>query len=162
MPSAAVAGGPPTRSLSLTEQGTVAGKPTDACLAFNECFWIYSGTATGTPFPTPVRVYGKIGGVSFDSIEACFFDATGTFRFFDRLGRVILEKEVSGQYCVTRPIGSHSQHTFTGTYTITEGSGRYAGASGEGTMTLRDNLDTKTFEAIEEGTITYLRPPPSD
>lgn len=110
-----------------------------------------------------MRVSGTIdGGAVFDSIEACFPEATGVFEFFDRLGRRILTKTVSGQYCVTRPIGSHSQHTFTGTYTITGGSGRYAGASGEGTMTLRDDLDAKTFEAIEQGTISYLRPPPSD
>jgi hypothetical protein len=150
----AVASATVTATVNLAEQGQAVGDPTDVCLAVPTCYWNYSGVATGSPFPAPVRVVGFIdGGFLYDSIEACFPNATGVFRFFDEVsGRLLLEKRVSGQYCVTRPLGSHYQHTFTGTYTITDVFGPLL-ASGTGTMTLHDNLALHTFDATEQGTL---------
>ncbi len=163
IPPASVVAAAPTPSFAVTEQGRAVGDPTDACLAYATCYWTYSGTASGPPFPTPVRVSGTIyGGTIFDSLSACFPEATGAFQFLDRADHLLLEKTLRGEYCVTRPIGSHLQHTFTGTYTITGGSGRYAGASGSGTTILHDHLGTQSFDAIEAGTFSFRRPPASD
>jgi hypothetical protein len=146
-------------TIDLVETGQATGDATDACLAFATCFWNYSGTAGGQPFRHPVRVVGSIdGGFVYDSIEACFPFATGVFRFYDqRSGTLLLEKTVAGEYCVTRPIGSHFQHTFTGTYAVTGSHGALL-ASGSGTMTLHDNLMTQTFEATEQGQLVVAPP----
>jgi hypothetical protein len=146
-------------TVDLTEQGQASGDPTDACLAFATCFWNYSGIAAGEPFRHPVRVVGSIdGGFVYDSIEACFPNATGVFDFYDlRSGKLEFEKTVAGEYCVTRPIGSNFQHTFTGTYTVTATNGPL-GASGTGTMTLHDNLMAQTFDATEQGDLVISPP----
>jgi len=149
-----------TTALALAEQGQAVGDATDACLAYATCQWTYSGVATGLPFLAPVDVVGSIdGGLFFDSYELCFPNASGVFRFYQRgTRRLLLEKTVSGQYCVTRPIGSHFQHTFTGTFTVTRVAAPYTG-SGTGTIVLHDNLDAQTFDAVEEGTLQLSSPP---
>ena len=98
------------------------------------------------------------GGFQYDSIEACFPNARGTFRYFDsRSGRFLLEQTVAGQYCVTRPFGSHFLHTFTGTYTVTDAS-RPLSAAGTGTVTLTDDLAGHTFDATTQGTVAVRGP----
>jgi hypothetical protein len=148
-----------TTALDVTASGQASGDATDACLAYATCFWTYSGTAVGAPFGGPVRFEAFIdGGLQFDSIEACFPNATGTFRYFDkRSGRFLLEQTVAGQYCVTRPFGSHFLHTFTGTYTVT-GVVRPLKGAGTGTVTLTDDLAGHTFEARTQGTLTVSGP----
>jgi hypothetical protein len=147
-------------ALDLTAAGQASGDATDACLAYATCFWNYSGTATGAPFGVPMRVTGFIdGGFQYDSIEACFLNATGTFRYSDaRSGRFLLEQTVAGQYCVTRPFGSHFLHTFTGVYTITGVVRPFEGA-GSGTLTLHDDLAAHTFAATTQGTLTISAGP---
>lgn len=62
-------------------------------------------------------------------------------------------KSESGQVCGGQ--GGGAPHTFSGTYTITGGSGRFAGASGSGSVSTTDNGQGTVTSSTESGTITY-------
>lgn len=64
-----------------------------------------------------------------------------------------IDKTEQGQVCAETSTGA--SHTFTGTYTITGGSGRFSGASGSGSVRSTDDGAGNITSSHEWGTITY-------
>lgn len=65
-----------------------------------------------------------------------------------------LKQQESGTVCEVGASGSNVPHTFTGTYTNTGGTGRFANASGGGTVTGGDDgYGNSNYQ--ESGTISY-------
>ena len=60
----------------------------------------------------------------------------------------------TGAVCEVGATGSSVPHTFTGTYTITGGTGRFQGATGSGTETGGDNGYGSSYYTLS-GTISY-------
>jgi len=65
-----------------------------------------------------------------------------------------VELSSSGTVCEVGATGSNVPHTFSGTYTITNGTGRFSGASGSGTETGGDNGYGSSNYTLS-GTIIY-------
>ena len=64
-----------------------------------------------------------------------------------------IDKTEQGQVCAGT--GTGASHTFTGTYTITGGSGRFTGATGSGSVRTTDDGAGNVTSSHEWGTITY-------
>jgi hypothetical protein len=64
-----------------------------------------------------------------------------------------IDKTEQGQVCADTSAGA--SHTFTGTYTITGGSGRFSGATGSGSVRTTDDGAGNVTSSHEWGTITY-------
>jgi hypothetical protein len=62
-------------------------------------------------------------------------------------------KTEQGQVC--GGTGTGATHTFSGTYQITGGSGRFQGATGSGTVQSADNGQGQVTSSQESGTISY-------
>jgi hypothetical protein len=65
-----------------------------------------------------------------------------------------LTMQVTGTVCEVGATSANVPHTFTGTYTITGGTGRFAGATGSGTSTGGDDGYGNSYYS-DAGTIDY-------
>lgn len=64
-----------------------------------------------------------------------------------------ISKSETGTVCASDSAGA--AHTFTGTYQITGGAGRFQAATGTGSTTSQDNGGTQITSTSEKGTISY-------
>lgn len=103
----------------------------------------YSSTLTidysKVTFPTPTSFCAPASGT---------VTLTSTVHASDQIF-----KSEQGQVCGGTAPGA--PHTFSGTYIITGGSGRFARASGSGTVTVTDNGTGTISSSDEKGTIRY-------
>jgi len=65
-----------------------------------------------------------------------------------------LDLQNTGTVCEVGPTGNNAPHTFTGTYTITGGTGRFTRASGSGSLTGGDDGQGNSNYSAS-GTISY-------
>ena len=117
-----------------TFAGNIEGRPIDGS---------FTGTLTATNFQ-------DAGEGNFTS------NVNGTFELVDESTGDTLELEVQGQQEGNSTTG---EFTFTGTYTITGGTGRFVGATGTGDAFARgtDEGQTTTLDVVRlRGTITTV------
>lgn len=128
----------PALAANLNEQGQgVETVPApDGCqFTLGGCTVQSGGTITGTPIQQ--GTYSSTLTVDWASATSngqggfCA-PASGTATLFGPNGTIT--KDESGTVCEVGPTGINVEHTFQGTYTITGGTGAYAGATGSGTV----------------------------
>ena len=79
--------------------------------------------------------------------------ASGTAEITASNGDVLYQSE-TGELCEVGATGANVPHSFTGTFTNTGGTGRFATASGKGTVTGGDDGSGKS-NYTDTGTISY-------
>ncbi|MHB8717458.1 MAG: hypothetical protein ACYDAC_01005 [Candidatus Dormibacteria bacterium] len=80
--------------------------------------------------------------------------ATGTVQITsNRNAGDRIDKTESGQVCGGTATGA--PHTFSGTFQITGGSGRFTGATGSGSVSSQDDGHGTVTSSTEQGTISY-------
>jgi hypothetical protein len=124
-------------NLSEQGQGVETNPGTPGCQFTSAgCTVSSGGTITGTPIQQ--GTYTSTLTIDYASASSngqggfCA-PASGTATLFGPNGSIT--KNESGTVCEVGPTGNNVEHTFNGTYTITGGTGAYAGASGSGSVT---------------------------
>src|SRR5579872_3219297 len=115
-----------TSSLSEQSTGTLTSAGAPGCqFTVEGCTVSSSGTIAGTPI-----LLGTVTGsltiywsqATSNGAGGFCAPASGTYTLSDGAGNTITKSE-SGTVCEVGPTGNNVEHTFTGTYTITGGTG---------------------------------------
>ena len=128
--------------LSETGSGTVTTSFTGSTQILRN----YTGTVEGSP------VSGTFSAGENDLSGACG-EANGRATLTDASGDQLFKVE-NGTGCET-----DSGHVWSGTYTVSGGTGKFEGASGTGTFSYTNPGDG-TFSSTESGSVTLPNAPP--
>ncbi|MHB8397925.1 MAG: hypothetical protein ACYDCI_03220 [Candidatus Limnocylindrales bacterium] len=100
------------------------------------------------------RLFINYAAVTFPTPTTYCAPATGTVTITSNVDSADqIYKSESGQVCGGTAAGA--SHTFSGTYRITGGSGRFHGATGSGAVQTADNGQGQVISSQESGTISY-------
>ena len=149
--------GPSGRPFTSTGSGTETSLSVAGCqFTLDGCTVQSTGIATSShlgsgPYVSTLTV--DWAAASFNGAGGYCALATGTGTLTAANGDTLTQSE-SGKVCEVGTTASNVPHTFTGTFTNTGGTGRFAGASGGGTITGSDDgFGNSNYQ--ETGTISY-------
>ena len=131
------------RTIVLNTAGTVSSAAAGALTMSGKVTGFFGGTFTSS-FTFDLTKATPNGPSSF-----CY-PATGTVTL-TLPGLGTLTKQETGKVCEVGPTGANVPHTFTGTFTISGGSGVFSNASGSGTATFSQQPGPTTAQG---GTVT--------
>jgi hypothetical protein len=154
----ALAGPTPTRGFASHGSGTETSLSAPGCqnTGTHDCTVATNGTANTThmgvgPYVSDLTIHWGSATSNGDGGYCAPADGTSTITGVN--GDTITE-DVSGMVCEVGPTSLTAPHTFTGTFTITGGTGRFADATGSGTVTGGDDgFGNSSYQ--ESGTISY-------
>jgi hypothetical protein len=140
----AFAGGNNTHRFSSSGTGAETSLSPSGCqnTGIHDCTVQTNGTATSSqmgtgPYTTTLTVHW---GQAYSNGNGGFCaPADGPSTLTAANGTNQLYFNNSGTVCEVGATGTYVPHTFSGTYTITGGTGKFAGATGQGTVTGGDD-----------------------
>jgi len=147
------------KNVTINATGTVTGAGATGCqFSTAGCTVTSSGTLTGVVGGTYTSTFTILWTQAASNVQGGFCaPATGdTTLTLPGLGTVT--KHETGNVCEVGATGANVAHTFTGTFTVTAGTGIFNGATGSGTATFTQQPGTTTaLGGTVTGSETFTR-----